>query len=447
MSRSSSDRGVKRLTSLVSGCAEARPDAIRYKITKIKLHTQVICYNLHTDFTLAIMADPAMPEQDASFGIRVACGKSEVFFYSDEIPLVSGHYLVPVYADDFSEPGELRATWEDLDSDVQPALFATGRAFVGEPREAHSGEGQVAVLKAEVDKLSQDVSDNASAIAGNTAAIASLDTCIGAITTDLAARMTGQEWLEAIDEGFRQRDVILSNMKRCHNSIYDHDGLKVYYIKEWTTTPTYNRVPYVVPPIEFPELAEGEEFSMQFMFAFCDKLLHVAPMKVPGISLRNTFHGTGLVKAPALDTSSVKIFSAALMNTPIREWPEWDMSKATDLSSIVQECKSLQSVPDLDLPAVTDMKQWLWNCPAIVRIGAIKAPVCADLYMSGLAGIEYVGELDYGQLQTSDRGGVDRQWYLVSRSSAPKLRYLRIIHLGQSPLADYMLDATQWGDG
>lgn len=420
----------------------------------------MICYNYHTDFTLRVKSSPEMPPRDESFTLRVSCVAEHYDYHSDEVGFTGDCYEIPCSAEDFSSPGELTVAWEDSEGTMHPAILVVGRAFVGEPRELKQEQDNVLTkeLQAQIDIMSGQIDALSSSLEDKTEQVDALTARVGELSTELAGRMTGEEWLDAADHGLIVRDFIEKNIRRDHISSLDHDGLKVYSIYGWTNTAVADLYdhpyakPWILPTVRLPEPAEGEEYTLAYIFSGCRHLLHIAPMEVPGPALARVFQNcTELKKAPRWDTSRVTNFDGSFFNCGIEEYPShWDFSHGVDLHSLFQEAKRITEIPDAEFPEATTLSQFCWSNPALRRIGVIKAPKNKSLYMNGegFPNLEYVGELDYSILNPDDaHSGHMTQFDLRSQTHVPKLRYMRIINLGMSALSHYWLVARNWGEG
>lgn len=321
--------------------------------------------------------------------------------------------------------------------------------------ELNTLRSEVTAMTGTVDSLS----DTVDSMDGTVDALGRNVSGLQATVSDLSGRVSQQSvetWLDAIYAGRKVRDHILANIRIDKiDDLGSAEGLTAWGIHGWRANAlnkTQNSVPWICPPIEFPAPDEnGCECSMAYMFSGCTNLMYVAPMKVPGISLYATFQSCESLRVPPrLDTSGIRIFHNTFYGTNIETWPDWDFSKATDMDMFLAGAQKIAEVPDLDLPEVTSMAMWVYNIPSLRRIGVIKAPKNTKFHMGGdmLPNLEYVGELDYGNLEihphTRDS---QNQFYIFKDRYCTKLRHLRIINLGKTDISVYYLAAKNWGEG
>ena len=128
---------------------------------------------------------------------------------------------------------------------------------------------------------------------------------------------------------------------------------------------------------EVPEWVDFEGITnMNRMFSNCESLQTIPLINTSNVTDMGYMFNecTGLKTIPLLDTSNVTNFRYFLYRSKITELPQFDLRKGVDFYEFCYNCYDLKYVPNLDLSSATNISGLLENCNSLISVGEIKVP-------------------------------------------------------------------------
>ena len=128
---------------------------------------------------------------------------------------------------------------------------------------------------------------------------------------------------------------------------------------------------------EVPEWADFEGITdMNHMFSNCGSLQTIPLINTSSVTDMGYMFNecTGLKTIPLLDTSNVTNFRYFLYRSKITELPQFDLRKGVDFYEFCYNCYDLKYVPNLDLSSATNISGLFDNCNSLISVGEIKVP-------------------------------------------------------------------------
>ena len=128
---------------------------------------------------------------------------------------------------------------------------------------------------------------------------------------------------------------------------------------------------------EVPEWADFEGITnMNHMFSNCGSLQTIPLINTSNVTdMGYMFNECSSLKTiPLLDTSNVTNFRYFLYLSKITELPQFDLRKGVDFYEFCYNCYDLKYVPNLDLSSATNISGLLENCNSLISVGELKVP-------------------------------------------------------------------------
>ena len=112
------------------------------------------------------------------------------------------------------------------------------------------------------------------------------------------------------------------------------------------------------------------------MFSNCESLQTIPLINTSDVTDMGYMFNecTGLKTIPLLDTSNVTNFRYFLYRSKITELPQFDLRKGVDFYEFCYNCYDLKYVPNLDLSSATNISGLFDNCNSLISVGEIKVP-------------------------------------------------------------------------
>ena len=352
----------------------------------------------------------------AGTDVTVCCGDDCI-----TVPVGSGGGIT-VPGGSFSEGGDLTCS---------PGSFVGGRVFVspGRFRRGAAERAELEAARAELEQVRGDLEATASELE--------------AARAELAVREPVAIIDGAMQSGRAAVEFALAN--------FEYDAYWGYGYHRWEKGDIEKNLeiskPWVSPSFALPSPDdEGHPPSLATFFGGSSKLLYSAPIALGECTnLHQAWQSCPMLReAPSIDTSKVRNFAGCFYGSTLKDFPDWDYSSATRISGFFQTNKVIEETSAIHLPQATDLKQMLWACPKLRRLGAIYAPKAKDIRITNISddsslGLERIDEIDYGSATTN---AILHYLYM-----ATKLRYARFINIGKSAFTNYQLGFPNWGDG
>lgn len=125
-----------------------------------------------------------------------------------------------------------------------------------------------------------------------------------------------------------------------------------------------------------PEWADWEGITdMSNMFFKCGNLKTIPLIDTSNVkTFAYAFNDSGINEIPLLNTSNSTNFEYCFCGSKIIELPQFDLSRGVNFYEFCYNCYDLKYVPNLDLSSATNINGMFENCNALISVGEIKVP-------------------------------------------------------------------------
>lgn len=130
------------------------------------------------------------------------------------------------------------------------------------------------------------------------------------------------------------------------------------------------------PLTEIPEWADWEGITdMSNMFINCGQLKRIPLIDTSNVkTFSHTFNDSGVNEIALLNTSNGTNFEYCFCGSKIIELPQFDLRQGVNFYEFCYNCYDLKYVPNLDLSSATNINGLLENCNSLISVGEIKVP-------------------------------------------------------------------------
>lgn len=127
---------------------------------------------------------------------------------------------------------------------------------------------------------------------------------------------------------------------------------------------------------EIPEWADWEGITdMSNMFINCKQLKTIPLIDTSNVkTFFHTFNDSGVNEIALLNTSNGTNFEYCFCGSKIIELPQFDLRQGVNFYEFCYNCYDLKYVPNLDLSSATNINGLLENCNSLISVGEIKVP-------------------------------------------------------------------------
>lgn len=177
---------------------------------------------------------------------------------------------------------------------------------------------------------------------------------------------------------------------------------------------------------KIPEYYDFEGITdMSNMFQYCKQLKTIPLIDTSNVkTFSYAFKDSGITEIPLLNTSNCTDFTYCFCATKITELPQLDLSKGKSFYEFCYNSYDLKYVPNLDLSSATGISGLLENCNALISVGEIIVPNVTSNVTYFLGGATKNNLTDFGGL-IGLRGSITSDGF----NTCPNLTYQSCINI------------------